>query len=480
MVDSPRFLVCAALFACFLSSASCVRQPGAPVAARAEPGRPPTDEDEGPIEDADRPVATFLLDGEPLCFAGTNSYYPIFKSHRMVDDLLEKTKSLGLKVIRIWGYLDRGSLDGTVGNVDGPGEKGGVYFQYWDPVERRPRYNDGVNGIEHLDYVLDKARQNDVKVIVVLTNNWKDFGGMDQYVTWYGLKEHHQFYTNPSIAGAFKDWIAHLVNRTNTVNGTLYKDDPTIFGWELANEPRCRNDGGFADRSACSPETIVTWADATSSFVKSIDPNHLVSVGDEGFFANGGGFGYDGSEGVDHTALLAIHGVDFGTYHLYPDTWGTSLTWASKFIQDHIEVARNAGKPTVLEEYGVMARRNDAGAIVEATRRNKAYPRWHELIERRGGNAALFWMLAAYDDEHGRYPDYDHFALYADDPIAISISTFAARMETDSQACRLYRRLSLPSVAARRPFVSVSPPPSGARAENGASTLPPARGGHPG
>jgi hypothetical protein len=73
----------------------------------------------------------------------------------MVDDVLGATKSLGLKVIRIWAYLDRGSLDGTVRNVDGAGEKGGVYFQYWDPAAKRPAYNDGPTGLEHLDNVLD-------------------------------------------------------------------------------------------------------------------------------------------------------------------------------------------------------------------------------------------------------------------------------------------------------------------------------------
>lgn len=25
----------------------------------------------------------------------------------------------------------------------------------------------------------------------------------------------------------------------NTINGRLYKDDPTIFAWDLINEPRC-------------------------------------------------------------------------------------------------------------------------------------------------------------------------------------------------------------------------------------------------
>jgi mannan endo-1,4-beta-mannosidase len=458
---------------CLLGATACLRKT-AVVGGNVGPGpgRPlPWDYEEGPIQETDRPVASFLLDGEPFCFAGTNNYYPIYKSRRMVDDLLETTKRLGLRVMRIWAYLDRGSLDGSVQNIDGPGEKEGVYFQYWDPIQKRPLYNDGATGIEHLDYLLDKAKRADIKLILVLTNNWKEFGGMDQYLVWYGLNEHHQFYTNPVVTQAYKNWIGHLVMRNNAINGTLYRDDPTIFAWELANEPRCINSGPLDNRSGCSPRAISTWADQMSTFIKSIDPNHLVSVGDEGFFAGGSGFGRDGADGVDHAALLALEHVDFGTFHLYPDTWGQSLGWSRQWIEDHIDAARKAGKPTLLEEYGVVARRDATGALLEASRRGKAYPRWHELIEKRGGNGALVWMLAGYDDVRGRYPDYDHFVLYPDDPTIGLFATFAARMAADSRACKLYRRAA-PGAAAKSPFVTVSPPPTG-RAQNTSSDLPP-------
>jgi len=455
------FGICAGLFACAGASA-CLRQ-NAALSASTPMRPPPVEKPLGPVVETDRPSAVFTLDGEPFCFAGSNNYYLIYKSHKMVDDVLDTAKSLGLKVLRFWGYLDRGSLDGTVRNVDGPGEKGGVYFQYWDPHAQRPAYNDGATGLEHLDYVLDAARKRDIKVIVVLTNNWKDFGGMDQYLVWYGRTEHQQFYTDPTIVHAYKDWIAHVIGRRNSITGTPYRDDPTIFAWELANEPRCTNSGEFDHAADCQTVMLDHWADDASSYIKSLDPNHLVAVGDEGFFAGGDSAGYDGSEGVDHAALLALKQIDFGTFHLYPESWGHRTSWASQWIEDHIAAAQAAGKPTLLEEYGIIARRDAQGAVTDDSRRRLAYQRWHDLVLKRGGNAALFWMLAGLDDEpdaiHGMYPDYDHFILYSTDAVAAQVKAFAATMVTDARACSLFRTLVPPRSVPKSPFVSVSRPP---------------------
>ena len=36
---------------------------------------------------------------------------------------------------------------------------------------------------------------------------------------------------------AFKTYVKTIVNRRNTITGVLYRDDPTIMAWDLANEP---------------------------------------------------------------------------------------------------------------------------------------------------------------------------------------------------------------------------------------------------
>jgi mannan endo-1,4-beta-mannosidase len=408
-----------------------------------------------------KPPATFELEGKPFCFGGSNNYYPIFKPRPVVDDLLEAARSLDFRVMRVWGMLDRGSLDGSVPDADPDGgAKEGVYFQYWDPAKKAPAYNDGETGLQHLDYVLAKAAELDLKIIVVLVNNWRAFGGVDQYLMWYGRNEHQQFFTAPEVKRAYKDWVSHVITRTNGVNGRRYADDPTVFAWELANEPRMKDGNAFDRGSGWSTSTLTDWADEMSRYIKSLDRNHLVSVGDEGFL-NGGGahWAYKANDGVDNQALTALTAIDFGTFHLYPEDWGTQLEWGEKWIIDHLEVARELDKPSVLEEYGVKVGRLDGtlGPVVEGwAARERAYTRWNEIMLRRGGNGFLPWMLAGMDEPNGgkpvpHYPDYDHYEFYADDETGRLLGAYAKRFR-DAPACT-----SQPGspVVAQSPFVSV-------------------------
>jgi mannan endo-1,4-beta-mannosidase len=362
--------------------------------------------------------ARFELAGRPFCFAGSNNYYAIYKPRPMVDDLMDSAQQLGLKVLRVWGMLDRGSLDGTVPNADGLGHKDGVYFQYWDVEQRRPAFNDGPDGLERLDYVLAAAAQRDLKLIVVLVNNWRAFGGMDQYLMWYGREQHHEFYTSEETRAAYRAWVEHLLSRRNTLNGRVYADDPTVLAWELANEPRCKGGSAFDRDDGWDISTITTWAREMSGYVKSLAPNQLVSVGDEGFLAGGGEhWTYRGNDGVDHAALTALPAVDFGTFHLYPEDWSAPEGFGEKWIADHAAVARRLGKPTLLEEYGVKAARG-------WTERRDTYRRYHELLlEARV--PGLSWMLAGKDERGARYPDYDGFAFYRDDPTGALLAGYA-------------------------------------------------------
>ena len=103
---------------------------------------------------------------------------------------------------------------------------------------------------------------------------------------------------------------------------TRYRNSPAVFAWELGNEPRCGADGvrNLPRSPDCTPAVVVEWAEEISAYIKSLDPWHLVCVGDEGFFNEPGkqDWPYNGTEGVDTEALANIKTVDFGTYHTYP------------------------------------------------------------------------------------------------------------------------------------------------------------------
>lgn len=355
------------------------------------------------------------LHGRPFRFAGANNYYLMYKSQFMVDDVLERAAANGFRVLRIWGSLEIGNQDGS-NSVHGKAD--GVYFSYWDGSA--PAYNDGADGLEHLDYVVYKAAQLGIKLVIPLVNNWRDFGGMDQYVRWRGGEYHDQFYTDPVIRGWYKDWIAHLLNRTNVYTGIQYKNDPTIMTWELANEPRCKGSGVYPPSSDCTTETLVEWADDVSHFIKRTDAKHLISVGDEGFYCIPGAADWTENcgEGVDTLALARLEQIDVMSFHLYPDHWGKGTAWGTKWIVWHLQDAQALRKPAMLGEYGLQ----------DKSIRNPVYKEWTDAVLEGGGSGALYWILSGLEDSGAYYPDYDGFTVYCPSPVCTTVSNLSQMM----------------------------------------------------
>ena len=358
-----------------------------------------------------RSGSRLTLDGKPFRFAGTNNYYLEYADQVMTDAVLDKASASGSTVMRTWAFFD-------VPSATDHGDKG-VYFQYWDGA--KPAFNDGADGLAKLDHVVAQAKAKGLRLIMPMTNNWSSFGGMDQYVAWAGGTHHSDFYTDPVIRGWYKDWVAHLLNRVNTVTGIAYKDDPTIMAWELANEPRCVGSGQFSKDPACSVATLTPWVDEMSTYVKSIDSKHLVGTGDEGFLNIPGVKGdwtRDGSEGVDSQAFAALTNIDYMSYHLYPDNWGKSFDWGTQWIADHSAAARTVHKPSILGEYGVGDR----------SVRNPVYQKWTDTFRRTGGTGALFWILSDVQTDGTLYPDYDGFTVYASSPVSITLKNFSTAL----------------------------------------------------
>lgn len=358
------------------------------------------------------------LDGRPFRFAGTNNYYLMYSSHAMVDDVVDRAHAAGFTVLRTWGWLDIGNQDGS-NSIAGP--KNGIYFQYWDGT--KPAYNDGATGLANLDYVIWEAGQEGIKLVIPFTNNWSDFGGMDQYVRWAGDADHDDFYSDPEIRAWYQAWISHLLNHVNPLTGLAYKNDPTIMTWELANEPRCGGSGTYPVSATCTTNTLVSWADTMSRYVKSIDKHHLVSVGDEGFECSNPAsddWTINCGQGDDDARFTALPAIDIESFHLYPDSWSKTPAWGTAWITQHVREAKRLRKAVMLGEFGLQSK----------TTRDPVYQTWTDAFMDAGGNGMLYWLLSGVQDDGTLYPDYDGFTVYCPSPVCQTMSNAEARQKT--------------------------------------------------
>ena len=351
--------------------------------------------------------------GQPFRAAGSNNYYPMYASQTMVDALFEKAAASSFNVMRFWGFLDIGNQDGS-NSVDGP--HNGVYFQYWNGAA--PAFNDGADGLQHLDYVIYKAGQLNLKVIIPFVNNWSAFGGMDQYVRWAGGQYHDQFYSDPTIRGWYKAWINHLLNHTNIYTGIPYKDDATIMAWDLANEPRCGGSGVYPESPTCTTQTLISWADEVSTYIKTIDKTHILSAGDEGFYCDdrtSSNFTVNCSQGVDTIGLASLPNMDAISFHLYPDSWGKTAAWGTQWIARHIQDSHRLKERAVVGEFGIL----------DKATRNPVYKTWTDTVLKDDGAGALYWILSDKQDDGTLYPDYDGYTVYCPSPVCTTFSNFA-------------------------------------------------------
>ncbi len=376
----------------------------------------------------------FSLNGRPFQVAGANNYYLGFGVDSMVEPIFDLALELGLNVLRTWAFVDCGPANPGSSPANA---KDGVFFQYWDSSTGRPAFNDGPNGLERLDRTIALAEQYGIRLILSLVNHWDDFGGMTQYVNWFGLSSRDQFYRDAEVKQAYRDYVKHLLLRVNTRTGRRYTDEPAIFAWELANEPRCVAADGHPLLDGI--DTLAGWVDEMSAYVKSIDANHLLAVGDEGYFNRnlaGGHALYNGSFGVDCERLLGVSALDFGTCHLYPDLAAgeDGVQFGARWIREHIEAGQRANKPMLIEEYGWKFDGPTPGS--SNTSRGAAFQAWLNQVIQSEGAGALVWMIASLTPDGQRYPDYDHYTVYdtQDVPAILAYSQRASEVNQTALA----------------------------------------------
>lgn len=194
----------------------------------------------------------FVIDGETGYFPGSNSYWIGFLTNNAdVDTVFDHMAESGLRILRVWGFNDVNTV---------PGE-GTVYYQLHQ--DGQSTINTGADGLERLDYVVQSAEERGIKLIINFVNYWDDYGGMNAYVQAYGGSDNADFYASEEMQTAYKAYIKAVVER--------YVDSPAVFAWELANEPRCQG---------CETSVLHEWIETTSAYIKSLDSEHMVCIGD--------------------------------------------------------------------------------------------------------------------------------------------------------------------------------------------------------
>jgi mannan endo-1,4-beta-mannosidase len=377
----------------------------------------------------------FVLNGRTFRFCGTNNYYQMI--HRRGDDapgadeVLQEMAARGMTVLRTWAFQDQ------VEHPSGTCLQCAPQRQLSHPSEAP---TDWINEdtLVGLDELLATADSLGIRLILTFVNNWDDYGGMNRYTLWrFGSTDHDQFYIDTGIRGWFQDYITVIVNRINSVNGRIYRDDPTIFAWELANEPQVA--GGV------SAAHFDAWVAEMSAYIKSIDSNHLVTTGITGYYgpanASRNTHSWMQSTGTDFIDNHVHASIDFATFHVWPQHWGWdpigntayARTQATRYVTNHLVDARDIiGKPVIIEEFGIPRDNYGLGPLSGPTAiRDGFYADvYYSLCEQPAVGVAcggtLNWIV--YDDETSAYDDGNGVYFPTDSATEALISAHALFM----------------------------------------------------
>ena len=200
--------------------------------------------------------------------------------------------------------------------------------------------------------------------VLYLNNSWEWSGGYGFYLEHAGLgkqprpdeagypafmKAMSQYADNQKAHELFYNYVRFILGRTNRYTNIKYVDDPAIMSWQIGNEPRAFD--------AEKLPAFEKWLAEASALIRSIDKNHLISVGSEGSW--GCENSYESWE-----RICSDKNIDYCNIHLWPYNWG----WAKadslienlprakdntkEYIDKHLAICAKLKKPLVMEEFG--------------------------------------------------------------------------------------------------------------------------------
>lgn len=290
-----------------------------------------------PADFVTRQGTNLYLNGQPYLFTGINMY------------------TANLRNNCISGYsggYNNSVLDNDLSQFDSATGGRSRVFRAW--FFQSLATTNGVRDWSAFDHTLAVAKSHGFKVIAVLANAWgaceatgasgpNRLGYRDISFYQGGYKQAPDIgHIGGSSEGgitSYRQWVSDVVSR--------YANDPTIFAWQLMNEANAGTfEASIGNHYYCPDEkaaydAILSWATDMTALVKSIDPNHLVSIGT-----------LDGSCGTtppQDIAISSIAGNDLCDYHDYSSP-GTTIPPDLSYM---IGECKRIGRPVIVDEMGI-------------------------------------------------------------------------------------------------------------------------------
>ena len=289
--------------------------------------------------------------GERFVALGANAFALLYEENgresgqEMVERVLDGAKTSGANVLRVWAFLDgdREEFDGRAlqRNV-------GEFSEH---------------NFKGLDRLLEKCEKRGIRLLLTLTNFWEDYGGVEQYCNWFGVKDKSEFFRDRRIKEAYKRYARFVAER--------YKDNESVFAFQLINEPRIELGGENA--MGVRDSIMKEWCREMIQAFREVNSNHMLSLGSEGFYSSSSSSSSNGFDGEASSAnvnpfsdagtwgvdfIEDSKGFDFLTVHLWVDEWldekseEDKLRFSDEWIRQHVRDAEALGLPILFEEFG--------------------------------------------------------------------------------------------------------------------------------